>query len=155
MPGRPRFNNIRAHDREMVRAAARRSGVSVSQWLDRVITQAAAEDEEATSASAPHPESRLRDSAIEAVHARIDDLASKVERLAQHAARNPQHVIPQHIIPRHAGDGPVQLLRLEQALNRLSDRLSACVFEPAEPNYQYPQVPGRAGLLTRFLGPRN
>ena len=56
MPGRPRFNNIRAHDREMVRAAARRSGVSVSQWLDRVITQAAAEEEEATSASAPHPQ---------------------------------------------------------------------------------------------------
>jgi hypothetical protein len=149
MSGRARFNNIRAHDREMVRAAARRSGISVSQWLDQVITQAAAE-EDITSASAPQPEPRLGDSAIQAVHARIDELASKVERLAQHAARNPQHMSPQH-----TGDGPVQLLRLEQALNRLSDRLSACVFEPAEPSYQYPQVPGRAGLLTRFLGPRN
>jgi hypothetical protein len=128
----------------MVRAAARRSGLSVSEWLDRVITQAACE-EDTLGAATPKSETEAGESTLRAVHARIDDLASKVERLAQHAAW----------LPPSPHDGAGQLLRLEYALNRLSDRLSACVLEPVDAPYQYQQAPGRASLLTRLLAPRN
>jgi hypothetical protein len=83
--GRARFDNIRPEDRDMVRAAARRSGLSVSEWLDRVITRAACEEDTARAAT-PKSETEAGESTLRAFHARIDDLASKVERLTQHAA---------------------------------------------------------------------
>jgi hypothetical protein len=127
----------------MVRAAAARSGLAVSAWLDRVISQAASED--TARAATPKSETEAGESTLRADHARIDDLASKLERLAQHAA---------WIAP-SLNDGAGQFLRLEHALNRLSERLSACVFEPADAGYQYQQGAGRASLLTRLLAPRN
>jgi hypothetical protein len=132
----------------MVRAAARRCGLSVSQWLDWVITEAAAE-KGARPAGAPseNREEALDDNelTIRAVHKRIDDIASQIERLAQH-----ENCVPQPA--QHDGS----LLRLEHAINRLSDRLHTCILEmPSDPSYQYQQPSGRVGLFSRLLSARN
>jgi hypothetical protein len=142
--GRTHFANIRPEDQEMVRAAARRSGLSVSEWLDRVITQAAAEEGTERAAN-PRSDMEAGESTLRAVHARIDELAGRIERLAQHAAWLSPSV----------NDGAGQLLRLEYALNRLTERLCASMLEPVDPVYQYQQGSGRGSLLTRLLAPRN
>ena len=77
------FRDVRAEDREMIRAAARRHGLSVGEWLDSVIKSAAKE------AGPPPRSAAQRDGkaaggpelTTSALHKRIDHLAGQIEQL--------------------------------------------------------------------------
>jgi hypothetical protein len=77
---------LSADTRRMIEAAAERAGLSVGDWLNAVILDAAAEED----SSAPPPkfkEQRVPVKRvaidIDAIHVRLDDLAAKIELLAK------------------------------------------------------------------------
>jgi hypothetical protein len=143
------FRDVRAEDREMIRAAARRDGLSVGEWLDTVIKSAAkqagqpprsADQQNGKTPGGPE----LTTSAL---HKRIEHLAGQIEQLLQQ--QNSTRAEP----PGHA-EGVTQLRRIEDAINRLCDRLHSCIIEvPSDPTCYAPSA--RPRLFSRLIAQRN
>ncbi|TMJ25213.1 MAG: hypothetical protein E6G96_16120 [Alphaproteobacteria bacterium] len=144
------FQDIRADDREMIRSAARRAGLPVSQWLDSVIKSAAEASEQPSPAATDHGNEtpKAEELSMTALHERIAQLATQIGRLVQ-----------QNESASAASDRPegmLQLVRLEDAINRLTERLHSCVIEvPYEPSYQLQQSSPKPGLFSRLLASRH
>jgi len=118
------FRDVRPDHRKMVKVAARRSGLSVSQWLDAVIIEAASKQGASVARSASETlekEQSNNELTIRAVHKRLDDLAEKIQ---QSTKRNPY--LPE---PMAHFDTRIQLLRLEDAINRLADQLRHSILD--------------------------
>jgi|1186.fasta_scaffold14479_2 localization factor PodJL len=120
----PRFSEIRPEDREILEAAARRAGLSVSDWLDTVIMKAATEaDEPPTPKASEKRENENADPfAITSLHRRLDSIAEQMDALAK------QMDVSQHLTSFRA---PVESVRLETALNRLAAKLDRYAIDAA------------------------
>jgi len=77
---------IRPEARETAREAARRSGMSLGDWLNSVILHSAADIEDDDSDEAGGED-------VSAVHAKLDDLTRRIDRLG----RSPEAYAPPHI----------------------------------------------------------
>jgi localization factor PodJL len=96
-----RVRGIRAETRDTAREAARRSGMSVGEWLDSVVVDSAAE--EGIRPAAPrrrhHEDDDFADfdrhptDDIHGVHDRLDELTRHLDRLSR-ASRSPRQVYP-------------------------------------------------------------
>jgi localization factor PodJL len=127
--------------REQAQAAARRSGVSLGEWLNSVITQRAIED----GTQAPD---RTRMDDLAAVNQRLDDLSRRIEQLSRTG--------PAAYAPKKSRNEE-QLSALNQRLDRrLEQFASAGRPAAAMPNVQLPPSLERAldeiAARQRFLG---
>lgn len=140
------FTDIRPEDRKMVTAAARRSGLSVSQWLDAVIVEAAAKQGVSLARSASEnreQEQSYNEPTITAVHKRLDDLAEKIDQSAKYSRSLPE--------PMAHFDTRILLLRLEDAINRLADQLQHSIVDIPSDSGDLYRANGRAGFFSRLL----
>jgi hypothetical protein len=138
------FRDIRVEDRAMIRAAARRAGLSVSQWLDSVINSAAKQTRQPPRSGSKKPgDAELTASAL---HKRMEHLAGQIEQLLQRNGARAESAI-------HA-DGIAQMRRLEDAINRLCDLLHSCTIE-VPPDATYYAPPARPRLFSRLVATRN
>jgi hypothetical protein len=73
------FKDIRADDREMIRSAARRAGLPVSQWLDSVIKSAAEASEQPSPAATDQGNEtrKAEEFSMTALHERLHNLPRK------------------------------------------------------------------------------
>ena len=99
--------------RETAREAARRSGVSVGQWLNSVILDQAAAEGVAPSYEEPHGQSG---EGLASINERLDDLSRQLDRLAGHRPAGPQ-----------SNDEASQ--RIADAILRLNGRLDQVIAE--------------------------
>lgn len=76
---------IRPEARETARAAARRSGMSLGEWLNSVILHSAAEEDFTDDDDSED---------VAAVHAKLDDLTRRIDRLAKTARQESQAFVP-------------------------------------------------------------
>ena len=90
---------IRPEARETAREAARRSGLSLGDWLNSVILHSAADvvDDDETD------EAGYAGEDVSAVHAKLDDLTRRIDRLA----RSPEAYAPPHIRNEFENRGPL------------------------------------------------
>src|SRR5580692_4551957 len=82
---------VRPDAREVARDAARRSGLSVGEWLNSLIIDAAAHDDSAAGddrepvphSPSPHPQPNRDDTRFVAIRRDIDELRWQIDRLSQ------------------------------------------------------------------------
>jgi hypothetical protein len=81
----PKMEAIQPEAHDMVRAAAHRAGMSVRDWLNSVIIDAAAAEGVAVTSSVfRHDEGPIeRNDGLSAIRARLDDLADQIDYLVQ------------------------------------------------------------------------
>jgi localization factor PodJL len=109
---------IRPEARETAREAARRSGMSVGDWLNTVILDNASEQ-----GVDPHAEDAHDEDAIASVHERLDDLTRKIDRLGRSTAPPvPTPTGPAAYAPKRPRGETEQLTQL---ITRLDQRLDA------------------------------
>jgi len=116
---------IRPEARETARQAARRSGLSLGEWLNSVILQQAAQD-------GLHDDDDDNDE-LAAVHQRLDDLTRRIERFARSAPA----VGPEAYAPKRSRDENEQIAEL---IGRLDRRLEQFV------NTSRPMTPRPAAM---------
>jgi localization factor PodJL len=112
--------------RETAREAARRSGVSVGQWLNSVIGQAAAQGgapaHPAPAIAPAHSQPKPQGEGIASIKQRLDDLGRQLDRLAQRPAAPP---VPDDA-SRRIADAILKLNgRLDQVISEGRDASSA------------------------------
>src|SRR5262249_26368702 len=91
--------------RDKAEAAARRSGMSLNEWLNSTLGEPAAPN--ATAASAPRP-GRQAGPDVADIHQRLDSITRQIERISQPAPRGE----------------PTVARQLNDAISRLDARLS-------------------------------
>jgi len=126
---------IRPEARETAREAARRSGMSLGDWLNSVILHQAEQDGIDADASG-QDDDETYGADLSSVHERLDDISRRIDRAAQTG--------PAAYAPRHARAEPDQLAELINRLDRKLDHFAAMTRPPA-PAMQ-PQVPPPAHL---------
>jgi hypothetical protein len=138
------FRDIRVEDRAMIRAAARRTALSVSEWLNWAINSAAKQTRQPQrSGNKTVSEAELTTSAL---HKRMEHLAGQIDQLLQ---QNSPHAESANL-----AHGIAQMRRLEDAINRLCDRLHSCTIEvPPDPTYY--ASPARPRMFPRLVATRN
>ncbi len=132
---------IRPEARETAKEAARRSGVSLGEWLNSVIIQQA-EQEGVQALSLVDEDSDGGD--IAAVHERLDDLTRRIEQLARSG--------PEAYAPKRSRNESDQLAELIGRLDRRLDQFAsvsrapppAPMMPPAMPSVQLPPSLDRA-----------
>ena len=136
---------LRPEARETAKEAARRSGMSVDDWLNSVVLQKAAESAQAAPlAGGEH-----------IVHQRLDDLTRRVEQFGRSgpAAYAPKHsrcdFSPAAMAPPIA---PGMTASLDQAVAEIAARMRALNGETAAPRQQ-PRVPVAAPPPSPVLAP--
>ncbi|MBI3702685.1 MAG: SEL1-like repeat protein, partial [Rhizobiales bacterium] len=122
---------IRPEARETAREAARRSGMSLGEWLNSVILQQAAED----GVHDAHDDDDESDE-LAAVHQRLDELSQRIE----HFARSAPVAGPEAYAPKRRRDENEQLADL---IGRLDRRLDQFVnnTRPLTPRPAMPSAP--------------
>ena len=138
------FRDIRVEDRAMIRAAARRTALSVSEWLNWAINSAAKQTRQPQrSGNKKVSEAELTMSAL---HKRMEHLAGQIDQLMkQNSPRT---------VSANPADGIMQMRRLEDAINRLCDRLHSCAIEvPPDPTCYAP--PARPRMFPRLVATRD
>ncbi|MEI7805774.1 MAG: hypothetical protein WCI56_10635 [Hyphomicrobiales bacterium] len=113
---------IRPEVRESAREAARRSGMSLSEWLNSVIINTAAQE-----GVDPHAHDDDDDSDLSSVHQRFDDLTRRIDRLAAAGPQVPA-AVARYAPPMHASGG---LSGIDQAVAEIAARQRALDGEPA------------------------
>ena len=110
---------VRPEAREQAREAARRSGVSLGEWLNAVIIQQAEEE-------GVRPPSHIEedDDEIACVHQRLDDLSRRLEKLGRTG--------PEPYAPKKSGNEPDQLADLIQRLDKRLNQFSNVARAVAE-----------------------
>ncbi|MGH6663995.1 MAG: hypothetical protein ACREB2_03700 [Pseudolabrys sp.] len=124
---------IRPETRETAMEAARRSGVSLADWLNAVITQQAEEEGVHATAVAEHDDS----DALAAMNERLDHLTQRIEQLGRSA---PARSGPEAYAPKHIREEPDQLGELIERLDRRLDQFSH-VPPPPPPRVAPPAIP--------------
>src|SRR5262245_12601879 len=76
---------IRPDARETAKEAARRSGMSVGEWLNSVIDIAAGANVQVPQQAAPRPETMTSRDAMASLQERLDNLSRQIEGLAREA----------------------------------------------------------------------
>ena len=133
---------IRPEARETAREAARRSGMSLGDWLNSVILHQAEQDGIDAGASGQNDDETYG-ADLSSVHERLDDISRRIDRAAQTG--------PAAYAPRHARAEPDQLAELINRLDRKLDHFAAMTRPPAPltppalPAMQ-PRVPSPAHL---------
>src|SRR6516165_5835350 len=94
---------VRPEVREVARDAARRSGLSVGEWLNSLIVDAAAHEDTAGGYQNPAPSStaahsRIGDTGFAAMRKDIDELKWQINRLSQGNARPSAAAMPMSAI---------------------------------------------------------
>ena len=112
---------IRPEARETAEEAARRSGVSLGEWLNAVIVQQA----EAEGVQAPSLDDKDDGDAIATVHERLDEIAQRIEQLSRSG--------PVAYAPKHIRDEPDQLAELIGRLDRRLDQFANVSAPPPLP----------------------
>jgi localization factor PodJL len=120
---------IRPEARETAKEAARRSGVSLGEWLNAVIIQQA--EQEGVPAPADDDEDTYGDD-IATVNERLDGLSRRIEQLARSG--------PEAYAPKRSRNETDQLAELITRLDRRLDQF-ANVARPAPPPVMPPAMP--------------
>ena len=120
---------IRPEARETAKEAARRSGVSLGEWLNAVIIEQA--EQEGVPAPSHDDEDSYGDD-IATVNERLDDLTRRIEQLARSG--------PEAYAPKRSRNEPDQLAELIARLDRRLDQF-ANVARPAPPPLMPPAMP--------------
>jgi localization factor PodJL len=141
---------------ETAREAARRSGLSLHQWINSAIIGTAAESGVRPRGAHGDPHNAPRHSGLDAVNERLDELAKRLDRMGPRvvdepaaapppAAEPPSNVVPslraletrlasiaRELDPQHQGTSQ----RLADAVTRLNQRLDHLIVErPASPDH--------------------
>jgi localization factor PodJL len=127
---------IRPEAREQAREAARRSGVSLGEWLNAVIVQQA--EEEGVQA---HSHIEEDDDEIASVNQRLDDLSRRIEKIGRTG--------PEAYAPTKSRNEPDQLAELIQRLDKRLDQFSNVARAVA----QLPQQPMQLAVPSVQLPP--
>jgi len=109
------IKGIRPEARETARQAARRSGMSLGEWLNSVILQQAAED----GVHGVHDDDD-DDDELATVHHRLDDLTRRIERFTRSAPA----VGPEAYAPKRSRDENEQIADLISRLDRRLDQFA-------------------------------
>src|SRR6185437_212550 len=120
-------NGIRPETRETAMEAARRSGVSLADWLNAVIIQQAENEGVAVPSLDEHTDA----DALAAMNQRLDDLTHRIERLGRSG--------PEAYAPKHIRDEPDQLAELAGRLDRRLDQFASV----PPPDFPPPIAPPR------------
>jgi localization factor PodJL len=131
---------IRPEARETAKQAARRSGVSLGEWLNSVILQQAGQD---SVEPYVHGDDDTYGHELGSVHRRLDDLTHRIEQLA--------HSGPAAYAPRRARGGPDQVADLIGRLDRRLDQLANEARPMAPP--LAPAMPQPMPIPTTHLPP--
>lgn len=107
---------IRPEARESAREAARRSGVSLGDWLNSVIIDSAGQEGVAPRQPAHEDDEFFDDGDLASVHARFDELARRIDRLGRSG--------PAAYAPRRARADPEQIAELIERLDRRLDQFT-------------------------------
>ena len=108
---------IRPEARETAREAARRSGMSLGEWLNTVILHQAAED------GSEYDDDEVVDSReLSAVNQKLDDLSRRIEQFARKSSKGPEAYAPK---PREQDDSG----QIAELINRLDRRLDQFVSQ--------------------------
>src|SRR6185437_13845445 len=121
---------IRPEARETAEEAARRSGVSLGEWLNAVITQQTEEE----GVQAPSLDDKDDGDAITTVHKRLDEIAQRIEQLSR---SGPAAYAPKHI--RNESD---HLAEVISRLDRRLDQFANVSPPPQLPPIAPPAIPG-------------
>ncbi len=121
-------NGIRPEARETAMEAARRSGVSLADWLNAVIIQQAEEE----GVSAPSLDEHADADALAAVNQRLDDLTRRIEQLGRSG--------PAAYAPKHIRDEPDQIAELAGRLDRRLDQFASVPPSAFPPPMTPPRV---------------
>src|SRR5665213_632093 len=119
---------IRPEARETAREAARRSGVSLGEWLNAVIIQQAEEE----GVQAPSLDDDDDSDELTTVHARLDDITRRIEQIGRSG--------PAAYAPKLSRQEPDQLAELIGRLDRRLDQF-ANVSSPPPPPMAPPAMP--------------
>jgi localization factor PodJL len=108
---------IRPEVRESAREAARRSGMSLSEWLNTVIINQAAED------GSEYDDDEVVDGReLSSVNQKLDDLSRRIEQFARKGSKGPEAYAPK---PREQDDSG----QIAELINRLDRRLDQFVSQ--------------------------
>ncbi|HEY4140816.1 MAG TPA: hypothetical protein VGM57_05345 [Pseudolabrys sp.] len=107
---------IRPEVRESAREAARRSGMSLSEWLNTVILHQAAEDD------SEYDDEVVDGRELSAVNQKLDDLSRRIEHFARKSSKGPEAYAPK---PREQDDSG----QIAELINRLDRRLDQFVSQ--------------------------
>jgi localization factor PodJL len=108
---------IRPEVRESAREAARRSGMSLSEWLNTVIINQAAED------GSDYDDDEVVDGReLSSVNQKLDDLSRRIEQFARKGSKGPEAYAPK---PREQDDSG----QIAELINRLDRRLDQFVSQ--------------------------
>jgi localization factor PodJL len=110
---------IRPDARETAKEAARRSGMSVGEWLNSVIDIAAGANVPVAQQAVPRPETMTARDAMAGLQERLDNLSRQIEGLAREAG------------PRSWAPGPdeAQGWRFQSAISQFDERLERLMAE--------------------------
>lgn len=126
-PGVPwSVKGIRPETRETAKEAARRSGLSLGEWLNTVIINQAVQD-----GVEPHADDSYGDE-LSSVHERLDDLSRRIDRFTRSG--------PGAYAPRHARGESNQIAELIGRLDRRLDQLTGAA-RPMAPPHAPPLAP--------------
>ena len=120
---------IRPEARETAREAARRSGVSLGEWLNAVIIQQAEEE----GVQAPSLDDDDDGDEIATVHARLDDITKRIEQIGRSG--------PAAYAPKRNRQEPDQLAELIGRLDRRLDQFANVSSPPPPPPTTPPAMP--------------
>ncbi len=127
---------IRPEARETAREAARRSGMSLGEWLNTVILHQAAED------GSDYDDDEVVDSReLTAVNQKLDDLSRKIEHFARKSAKGPEAYAPK---PREQDDsGQIAALidRLDRRLDQFVSQSRPIESPPVQPQIHHHMHP--------------
>ncbi len=112
---------IRPEARETAREAARRSGVSLGEWLNAVIIQQAEEE----GVQAPSLDDNDDSDELTTVHARLDDITRRIEQIGRSG--------PAAYAPKRSRQEPDQLAELIGRLDRRLDQFANVSAPPPPP----------------------
>src|SRR5262249_46487708 len=122
--GRPwNVEGVHPHARETARAAARRSGMTVGEWLDSVIIEQAAEE-----GISPQRFGIDGEDNFAAINDRLEELSRQLDRLVQRDDDGSRPLAHQQRAPTEIADA---IARLDRRLDRMiaSGRLAASEIE--------------------------
>lgn len=134
---------IRPEARESAREAARRSGMSLGDWLNSVILQQAEETAHARGAVDDDDESYSED--LSSVHQRLDDITRRIEQFSR---KDPAAYAPKR--DRNEND---QLAELIGRLDRRLDQFVTMAHTMPHPHMRPPQAPAMSPYAPQPMAP--
>src|SRR5262245_29952987 len=110
---------IRADARETAKEAARRSGMSVGEWLNSVIDIAAGANVQVAQQAAPRPVNMSARDAMAGMQERLDNLSRQIEALARESGQRSWAATPDE----------AQGWRFQSAISQFDERLERLMAE--------------------------